>query len=173
MSFHCTVQHALQEVHSISEKLDSGDYLTVSNNLKIIYDIVAKKPNGEHKVIPTEIIRKHKFVISEDDQLEKHTSFALTIAEQRLVMNSRFRRYYEDEIGELNIDIATAAELLKNTKKEKKELYNVYKITRDDNDKKTHKSACLSERQTVGDLYELKSKLIQMKQEKELNLLQS
>ena len=28
-------QPALETVHSICEKLDSGDYLTVSNNLKI------------------------------------------------------------------------------------------------------------------------------------------
>ncbi len=170
MSVHSEFQTALQEVHSISEKLDSGDYLTVSNNLKIIYDIVAKKPNGEHKIIPTDIIRKHKFVISEDDQLEKHTSFALTTLEQRLVMNSRFRRYYTAEIEELNVNIANTTEFLKNTKKEKKELYDVYKITRDKYDKNAHKSACLSERQTIGDLYELKTKLIQMKHEKELNL---
>ena len=170
MSFHCAVQTALQEVHSISEKLDSGDYLTVSNNLKIIYDIVAKKPNGEHKVIPTDIIRKHKFVISEDDQLEKQTSFALTRSEQKMVMLDRFLRYYATESSVLNSKIANTTELLKNTKKEKKELYDVYKNTRDKYDKNAHKSACLSERQTVGDLYELKSKLAEMKQEKELNL---
>ena len=161
---------ALQEVHSISEKLDSGDYLTVSNNLKIIYDIVAKNPNVEHKVIPTEIIRRQNRTISEDDQLETHTSFALTISEQRMVMNSRFRRYYANEIEELNLNIANTTELLTNTKKRKKELYDVYKNTRDDTDKKAHKSACLSERQTVGDLYELKTKLIQTKkQQTELN----
>ena len=170
MSFHCAVQTALQEVHSISEKLDSGDYLTVSNNLKIIYDSVAKKPNGEHRVIPIEIIRKHNRAISEEDQLEKHTSFALTIAEQRLVMNSRFRRYYATEIEELNLNIANATEFLKNTQKEKKELYDVYKITRDKYDKKAHKAACLSERQATYDLSELKAQLAQMKQEMSVNL---
>ena len=87
-----------------------------------------------------------------------------------MVMNSRFRRYYINEIEELNLNIANTTEFLKNTKKEKKELYNVYKNTRDDTDKKAHKSACLSERQTVGDLYELKTKLIQTKkQQTELN----
>jgi hypothetical protein len=170
MSFHCAVQTALQEVHSISEKLDSGDYLTVSNNLKIIYDSVAKKPNGEHRVIPVEIIRKHNRAISEEDQLEKHTSFALTIAEQRLVMNSRFRRYYATEIEELNLNIANATEFLKNTQKEKKELYDVYKITREEDDKYAHKAACLSERQATYDLSELKAQLAQMKQEMSVNL---
>jgi hypothetical protein len=159
---------ALQEVHSISEKLDSGDYLTVSNNLKIIYEIVDK--HVEHKVIPTEIIRRYNCEISEDDQLERHIAFALTQSEQRLVMNDRFRRYYANEIEELELDIANTTEFLKNAKKEKKELYDVYKITRDKYDKKAHKSACLSERQTVGDLYELKTKLIQTKkQQTELN----
>jgi hypothetical protein len=161
---------ALQEVHSISEKLDSGDYLTVSNNLKIIYDIVAKNPNGEHRVIPIEIIRKHNRAISEEDQLEKHTSFALTIAEQRLVMNSRFRRYYATEMEELQFKIDNTSELLKNTKELKKELYDVYKITRDENDKNAHKAACLRERQTAYDLSELKTQLAEMKQEMSVNL---
>ena len=164
-------QDALETVHSISEKLDSGDYLTVSNNLKIIYDIVAK--NGEHKVISTEIIRRYSRVISEDDQNEKHISFALTIPEQRMVMNSRFRRYYATEIEELQFNIANTTELLKNTKDLKKELYQEYKITRDENDKNTHKSACLRERQTTYDLYELKTKLIEMKKQQAENLRQS
>lgn len=161
---------ALQEVHSISEKLDNGDYLTVSNNLKIIYDIFEKKPNVEHKVIPTEIIRRHNRAISEDDQLETHTSFALTKSEQRLVMNDRFRRYYANEIEELKKNIEDTTELLTNTKKRKKEFYEVYKNTRDDTDKKAHKAACVSERQTAYDLAELKTELIQTKkQQTELN----
>ena len=163
-------QDALDAVLSISEKLDSGDYLTVSNNLKIIYETVSKKTNGENTVISAHVIRKHRRAISEDDQLEKHISFALTIEEQKLVMNSRFRRYYATEIEELKFNIANTTELLKNTKELKKELYDEYKITHDENDKNAHKAACLRERQTAYDLYELKSKLIQMKQEMAVNL---
>ena len=157
-------QDALQEIMTIcEEKLCEGDYITASNHLKTIYKNV--KTPQKHQVIPVHIIRNYNRVISEDDQLDKKTSFALTEEEQILVMKDRFRRYYETELEELNDSIKITTTLLKETRELKRDLYSEYKYSGCEEERSAHKSACMRERDIAKNLHELKTKLILMKQD--------
>ncbi len=164
MSFHA----ALQAIMTIGEeKLNEGDYITVSNHLKTVYETISKntdKPQ-QQRIIPTHIIRNYDRVISEDDQLDKQISFALTEEEQVLVMKDRFRRYYETEMGELNESIKTTSQILKQTRDIKQELYSEYKYSGCEEDRSAHKSACMREKNLAKELYNLKTKLILLKQD--------
>ena len=164
MSFH----NALQEIMTIGEeKLNEGDYITLSNHLKTIYETISKNTNKsqQHRIIPAHVIRNYDRVISEDDQLDKQISFALTEEEQILVMKDRFRRYYETEISELNESIKTTSQILKQTREVKQELYAEYKYSGCEEDRSAHKSACMREKALANELYNLKTKLILLKQD--------
>jgi len=164
MSFHA----ALQSIMTIGEeKLNEGDYITLSNHLKTVYETMSKnadKPQ-QQRIVPTHIIRTYDRVISEDDQLDKQISFALTEEEQVLVMKDRFRRYYETEISELNESINITSQILKQTRDIKKELYSEYKYSGCEEDRSAHKSACMREKGLAKELYNLKTKLILLKQD--------
>jgi hypothetical protein len=157
-------QDALQEIMTIGEeKLNEGDYITVSNHLKTIYKSV-NKPQKQ-RIVPVHIIRNYDRKISEDDQLDKNISFALTEEEQILVMKDRFRRYYETELEELNESIKTTSQLLKETREVKQDLYAEYKYSGCEEERSAHKSACMRERDIAKNLHELKTKLILVKQD--------
>jgi hypothetical protein len=148
----------------------SVNLLTVrplSNHLKTIYETISKNTNKpqQQRVIPAHIIRNYDRVISEDDQLDKQISFALTEEEQVLVMKDRFRRYYDTEISELNESIKTTSHILKQTRDIKQELYSEYKYSGCEEDRSAHKSACMREKTLANDLNYLKTKLILVKQD--------
>ena len=166
--------NALQEIHSIGEeKLNSGDYLVMSNHLKTIYETTLADQAlacQQSYVIQPHIIRKYDRVLSEDDQINKRISFALTVEEQFLVMRDRFRRYYETELTELALSIVETTELLKQTRELKREFYLEYTYFRGKDNKIAHKSACMRERNLNADIAELKNKLGNMTRDMEDNL---
>ncbi len=89
------LQINFNEILSICEDiLNSGDYLTISNNLQEIYKCVCVP----HHVIPVHLIRKLKNVIPEDEQEERGISFYLTEDEQKLVMIYRYTCFYNERI---------------------------------------------------------------------------
>jgi hypothetical protein len=96
------LQAKFNEILSIGEdKLNSGDYLLISNNLQEIYKSV-RKP---HCIIPTHIIRKLSNVVPEDEQEDRGVSFYLSVDEQVLVMKDRYKRYYTDLITDKMCEI--------------------------------------------------------------------
>lgn len=152
---------ALQEIMTIGEdKLNEGDYITVCNHLKTIYETQKTDKHQKQRIIQVHTIRPYERVISQDNQNDKHISFALTEDEQVLVMKDRFRRYYQIESEELHEYIKITSRILKQTRDVKRELYAEYKLTGGYEDRRAHKSACMRERAIASDLKELKTQLI-------------
>jgi hypothetical protein len=111
------LQAKFNEILSIGEdKLNSGDYLVISNHLQEIYKSVCKP----QCIIPTHIIRKLRNVIPEDEQEDRGISFYLSIEEQVLVMNDRYKRYYTDLITDALREIEIVDKSIE-TKKEVKQ----------------------------------------------------
>ena len=162
------IQTKFHEILSIMEdKLNSGDYLKVSDNLQYIYKLVG---NRQH-VIPAHIIRNRGNVISEDDQDDNCISFNLTTEEQILIMKDRYKRYYTELIGDTIAAIKDAHIEMKSALENKQIKWMETKIQRFDietvgtsPDKKRQLRALNNEHKAiVRNIKELKKRLSELK----------
>jgi hypothetical protein len=162
------IQSKFHEILSIIEdKLHSGDYLKVSDNLQSIYKTVHKR----QQVVPVHIIRKFENVVSEDQQEYDCISFNLTVEEQILVMQNRYIRYYKDLIADLIDEIKDVSDEMKDAVENKQVKWMEIKIQRFDietagtgPDKKAHLRILNNEHKViVRDIKRLKKKLSSLK----------
>jgi len=162
------IQSKFHEILStIEDKLNSGDYLKVSDNLQSIYKIVNKR----QQVVPVHIIRKFENVVSEDEQEENGISFNLTVEEQVLVMRDRYIRYYTDFIDDTTLEIKDVDDELKRAVENKQVKWMEIKIHRFDIEtagtnpgKKVHLRILNKEhKMIVRDIKRLKTRLSSLK----------
>jgi hypothetical protein len=144
------MQSALDSIMElVEEKLNEGDYLTVSNHLKSIYDGMKAKPQR--------VVDEH--IVWTDDRTvtRPNVAFRLTTEERRLVMHSRMHEYYQREIDDLLFDIEDTQEKLARVVAAKKMLWTMSrnKIARDDY-KIEHKEMCAVEKEMKLTLREFK-----------------
>ena len=162
------IQNKFHEILStIEDKLNSGDYLMVSDHLQSIYKLVNKR----QQVIPVHVVRKLESVISEDIQDENGISFNLTVEEQVLVMRDRYIRYYTEFIEDTNQEIKEVDDELKRAVENKQIKWMEIKIHRFDietagttPDKKVHLRILNKEhKMIVRDIKRLKERLSSLK----------
>jgi hypothetical protein len=151
------MQSALDAIMELVEaKLNEGDYLTVSNHLKSIYDGM--------KIKPPRVVDEH--VVWTDDRIvtRPNATFRLTLEERRLVMHSRMHEYYQREIDDLLVDIEETQEKLARVVATKKMLWTMMRnkllclIAREDY-KTEHKEMCALEKEMKLTLREFKKDL--------------
>jgi hypothetical protein len=154
------MQSALDSIMELVEaKLNEGDYLTVSNHLKSIYDGIK-----ENEKKPQRVVDEH--IVWTDDRIvtRPNVAFRLTTEERRLVMHSRMHEYYQREIDDLLVDIEDTQEKLARVVATKKMLWTMSRnkllcmIARDDY-KIEHKEMCALEKEMKLTLREFKKDL--------------
>ena len=112
------VQESLDFILELSEeRLSEGDYITVSKNLKEIYDYLRNETESSFTILPTNHISR---LYSMQEQREDHVSFRLTVVEQYKVMRDRIIKNYDLRNGNMVSELSDLKLSLKMNTKEKK-----------------------------------------------------
>ena len=93
------VQQSLDLILELSEeKLMEGDYITVSKNLKDIYEYLKDPTDSPYIVLPTNHLSR---LYSMQEQRDDLVSFRLTVVEQYKVIRDRIIKNYDLRTGNL------------------------------------------------------------------------
>ena len=112
------VQQSLDLILELSEeRLTEGDYITVSKNLKDIYEYVKNPTDLPSTVLPTSHTNR---LYSMQEQREDLVSFRLSVVEQYKVMRDRILKNYDSRTGHMNSELSELKLSLKLNTNEKK-----------------------------------------------------
>ena len=112
------VQQSLDLILELSEeRLTEGEYITVSKNLKDIYEYVKNPTDSPYTVLPTNHVSR---LYSMQEQREDLVSFRLTVVEQYKVMRDRIIKNYDLRTGNMSLELSDLKLSLKLNTKEKK-----------------------------------------------------
>jgi hypothetical protein len=126
-----------------SEHMNEGDYLKVSNYLKVLYE------TKKHNVIPVYQILNKSSIGSPSDNV-----YALTRDETIQVMRWRHKDYYEFSILKLEESIAADQLELRKITNDKKMAWNKYQYERTDESRQEHKQLVQNEKQLKAKINE-------------------
>lgn len=112
------IQESLDLILELSEgSLPEGDYITVSKNLKDIYEYLKDPTESPNTVLPTNHVSR---LYSMQEQRDDLVSFRLTVAEQYKVMKDRILKNYDLRIGNMSNELTDLKLTLKVNTNEKK-----------------------------------------------------
>lgn len=112
------VQQSLDLILELSEeKLMEGDYITVSKNLKDIYEYLKDPTDSPYIVLPTSHVSR---LYSMQEQRDDLVSFRLTVIEQYKVMRDRIIKNYDLRTGNLITELSELKRSLQMNTSEKK-----------------------------------------------------
>ena len=112
------IQESLDLILELSEgSLPEGDYITVSKNLKDIYEYVKNPTDSPNTVLPTNHVSR---LYSMQEQRDDLVSFRLTVVEQYKVMRDRIIKNYDLRTGNMSSELSELKLSLKINTNEKK-----------------------------------------------------
>jgi hypothetical protein len=133
MSIEEIKQH-LDTIMELSEnQVSEGDFITISNTLKDIYDtattISKRRVTPENHTIHNSTFCPPHFVTVRDQRIN-NISFRLTIDEQRSILFRRLETYYNDLARPIEEEITSLTEQLKEIVVAKKQAFEEFKLTK-------------------------------------------
>jgi hypothetical protein len=133
MSIDQIKQH-LDTVMELTEtQIPEGDFITISNSLKDIYDtataIAKSRSTPDDHTIHSSHFTPNSFVTVRDQRIN-NISFRLTLDEQRIVMFARLETYYNELTRPIEEQIRILSEQLKEIVVSKKEAFEEFKLTK-------------------------------------------
>ena len=127
-------REAMDLILEISEqKMNEGDYLTISKCLKVIHEAKTQKIVSSHEILNRSMI-------------EPNAIYTLTHDETIQIMRYRYKDYYEFCITELEIKLAEGQLILRQVTNDKKMAWNQFKKERTDDMRQYHKSIVRKEK---------------------------
>jgi len=128
------IKHHLDTVMELTEsQLPEGDFVTISNSLKSIYDtataIAKSRSTPDDHTIHNSHFCPNNFITVRDQRIN-NISFRLTLDEQRSIMFARLETYYNDLARPIEEQIIILTEQLKETVLAKKEAFEEFKLTK-------------------------------------------
>jgi hypothetical protein len=120
------MQDALNSIMDLCEsKMNENDYLIVTVELKKIYEESKKKAKNNRRIVGA-------FRILNQTELQmmnanSRVTFALTDEEQKSIMDSRWKQYYEQKELSIRENIDDVVLQLRETSKEKKDAWTYVK----------------------------------------------
>lgn len=126
-------QHLDTVMEMTESQVPEGDFVTISNSLKSIYDTATAIAKSRSTPDDHTIHNSHSCpdnFITVRDQRVHNISFRLTLDEQRTIMFARLETYYNDLARPIEEQIRILTEQLKEIVVSKKEAFEEFKLTK-------------------------------------------